>query len=138
MKTKLEHSSVFFFGGILYSLIEILWRGYTHWTMTAVGGICFLLLYGINHRLKGRSFLWRCLIGAGIITAVEFAAGMVVNRILRLDVWDYSGMSFNLFGQVCLFFSCMWFVLCIPAYLLSTVIRRFFDGIEIDETGESA
>ncbi len=137
MKNKIEHISVFFFGGILYSFIEILWRGYTHWTMTAVGGFCFLLLYGINHRMKHRSFLVRCLLGAGLITAVEFAAGVVVNLILRLEVWDYSHMSFNLLGQVCLFFSCMWFVLCIPAYLLSTLIHKFFDRIEWEEGRES-
>ena len=137
MKRIIEHISVFLVGGILYSIIEILWRGYTHWTMTVVGGLCFLFLYLLNGRMRERSLLERCLAGAGIITAVEFVAGIVVNRILFLDVWDYSAMRFHLLGQVCLFFSCMWFALCIPAYLLSNMIRRFFDEIELDEIGES-
>ncbi len=137
MKAKIEHISVFLMGGILYSMIEILWRGYTHWTMTAVGGVCFLSLYVINNRMKHRRFLTRCFMGAGIITAVEFAAGVVVNLILKLDVWDYSNMQFNILGQVCLFFSCMWFALCIPAYLLSTAVHAFFDRIELEENRES-
>lgn len=138
MKRKIEYASVFLSGGIIYSLIEILWRGYTHWTMTLVGGLCFLLLYVINNRMTSCPLLKRCLIGAGIITVIEFAAGVVVNIIFGLDVWDYSGMSFNILGQVCLFFSCMWFMLCIPAFLLSTIMHTFFEGIDIGENRESA
>ncbi len=29
-------------------MVEILWRGYTHWTMTLTGGVCFLVLYGLH------------------------------------------------------------------------------------------
>lgn len=137
MKSKIEYTSVFLSGGILYSLIEILWRGYTHWTMTVVGGFCFLILYIINNRMTRCRLLTRCLIGAGIITTVEFAAGVVVNILFGLNVWDYSGMSFNILGQVCLFFSCMWFLLCIPAFLLSSTIRVFFESIDIEESRES-
>lgn len=137
LKTKVEHISVFFAGGVLYSIIEILWRGFTHWSMTAVGGLCFLLLYRINRRMGNRSLTVRCLVGSGVITAVEFAAGVVVNLLLRLDVWDYSNMKFNILGQVCLPFSCMWFALCIPAYLLSSLIHRFFEAIDLEEGRES-
>jgi len=137
MKRKIEHISVFLMGGILYSIIEIIWRGYTHWSMTAVGGVCFLLLYMINCRLKNRNFFMRCLVGTGIITVVEFAAGVMVNLILRLDVWDYSMLRFNILGQVSLLFSVLWFALCIPAYMLSTGIRVFFESIELEEDGEA-
>ncbi len=136
LKEKVEGLSVFFFGGIVYSFIEILWRGFTHWTMTVVGGLCFLLLYRINHRLARKRFFLRCLVGTGVITAVEFTAGVVVNLMFRMDVWDYSGMRFNLLGQVCPQFSLMWFFLCVPAFWLGAVIRRFFDGIA--EYGESS
>ncbi len=129
-KVGYEYGTVFLSGGILYSLVEILWRGYTHWTMTLVGGICFLLLYWMNGHMKGSAFLVRCLVGAGVITAIEFLTGLVVNLILKMNVWDYSGMPFNLLGQVCLFFSCMWFLLCIPAFWMSGVIHHFFAEIQ--------
>ena len=39
-----EASVIFVVGEIGYSLLEILWRGYTHWTMSLTGGLCFLLM----------------------------------------------------------------------------------------------
>lgn len=35
-------------GGFIYSIIEVLYRGNTHWTMFIVGGLCFLLVGWIN------------------------------------------------------------------------------------------
>ncbi len=130
LKTKIEYLSVFFFGGIVYSIIEILWRGFTHWTMTLVGGLCFLLLYWVNHRMARQRLFLRCLAGTALITVVEFVSGVVVNLIFRLNVWDYSGMRFHLLGQVCPQFSGMWFLLCIPAFFAGSLIRRFFAGID--------
>ena len=31
-------------GGLLYILIELAWRGWSHWTMFILGGICFINL----------------------------------------------------------------------------------------------
>lgn len=39
---------LFLIGGALYYCIEILWRGYSHWTMAVVGGICFVVIGGLN------------------------------------------------------------------------------------------
>ena len=35
-------------GGMLYMGVELLWRGRTHWTMGIVGGVCFVLIGGIE------------------------------------------------------------------------------------------
>ena len=35
-------------GGLLYTWIEMLWRGYTHWTMFLLGGGCFVVLGLLN------------------------------------------------------------------------------------------
>ena len=43
MLKKIEYICVFLSGGIIYSFIEVAWRGYTHWSMTIAGGICFML-----------------------------------------------------------------------------------------------
>lgn len=40
---------LFLIGGCLYYCIEILWRGHSHWTMAVVGGICFLVIGGLNN-----------------------------------------------------------------------------------------
>ena len=45
-----------------------------------------------------------------MITSVELLFGMVVNRQLHLNVWDYSGEQYNFQGQICLLYSNLWFL----------------------------
>ena len=105
-----EYFVVFASGGIIYSLIEVVFRGFTHWTMTLTGGAALLIIYITNI----------------IITSLEFIVGCIVNRGLHMKVWDYSGEKYNLLGQICPLFSVLWFLLCIPATLLSFFFRRRF------------
>ncbi len=124
MKKMLEFSTVFWIGGAVYNMIEVLWRGYTHWSMTLTGGVCFAAVYFLHVYALRLSFFARCLIGTAAITAAEFAAGCVVNLWLRWDVWDYSRVPFNLYGQVCLLYSFLWFGLCAAAAPLCRVLAR--------------
>lgn len=74
-------------GGLLYILIELAWRGWSHWTMFILGGICFVHLGLINEVLPWEMPLWQqVLIGAGIITVLEFLTGRVVNLWLGWGV----------------------------------------------------
>lgn len=126
-----EASVIFVVGEIGYSLLEILWRGYTHWTMSLTGGLCFLLMYSLNQRMAGSSLMKRCLAAALLITAVEFAVGCLVNLGLNWQVWDYGDWPLNLFGQVCLFYSALWFLLAIPTlWLCAYLKRRYFSPEE--------
>ena len=40
----IKYFILFGIGGIAYVVIELLWRGYSHWSMFALGGLCFLLI----------------------------------------------------------------------------------------------
>lgn len=122
-----EYIVVFASGGIIYSLIEVIFRGFTHWTMTLTGGAALLIIYIMNIKIKARSLILRCFAGCAIITALEFAVGCIVNRGLNMQVWDYSDEKYNVLGQICPLFSIMWFLLCVPATLLSFSFRRRFD-----------
>lgn len=126
MKIK-EFLMVYFIGSIGYRFIEILWRGETHWSMGIVGGICFLCMYGIDIRAKAPLYL-RALYSAACVTAVEFVSGLILNIGLGLDVWDYSNLKFNLFGQVSLLYSVLWYFLCIPAHYLCRIVRHRIFG----------
>lgn len=119
-----EYFVVFGSGGIIYNLIEVLFRGFTHWTMTIAGGAALLLIYIMNIKIKAQSLIIRCLAGSLIITAIEFIVGCIVNRGLHMDVWDYSDEKYNILGQICPLFSIFWFLLCIPATVLSSFLRR--------------
>ncbi|MBS6314451.1 MAG: hypothetical protein KH444_02665 [Ruminococcus sp.] len=115
---------VFLTGCFVYSLLEIASRGFTHWTMTLTGGLILTILYEMHVRLTGTPLWQKCLIGSVIITSVEFTVGVIVNIILRWNVWDYSDMPFNVLGQICLPFTVLWFFLCIPAYYVCRTISR--------------
>ena len=134
MIRKAEYVCVFLAGGVIYSLLELLWRGFTHWSMTVAGGVCVLLIHLFNHRLRKRSMALRCGVGCAVITAVEFSAGVIVNLLLGWNVWDYSAMYGNLFGQICPAFSCLWFLISFPACGFSSMVRRFFNAVEANET----
>ncbi len=126
MLKKSEYLSVFLLGGVLYGCLELLWRGYTHPSMTFAGGLCFLAIHLLNKRLGRWPFLLRCVLYSLLITAVELAVGLVVNRWLGLRVWDYSAVPGNVLGQICPAFTFLWFLVSIPASLLSQIVRRFF------------
>lgn len=108
----------FFLGGTIYVLLELLWRGRSHVSMFCAGGLALLLLHGLFLRFALPLFA-QCLVGGLVITAIEFVAGAIVNVHLKLNVWDYSKMPLNLYGQVCLPFSLLWCLLTLPISFLS-------------------
>lgn len=114
MKQIGGYGIAFLFGFFLYSMLEIAFRGYTHWTMALTGGIVLTVLYDMEQRLHAH-FLLRALLGALFITAIEFTVGVADNILMGWQVWDYSDTPMNLLGQICLPFSALWFLLCIPA-----------------------
>ena len=118
-----EAAILYTIGSLGYCLLELSWRGYTHWSMAVTGGICFFLLYQIDARFSRRTLFWRCFAGALAVTAVEFAVGCVVNLALGWGVWDYSRMPMQLWGQICLPFFLLWFLLCIPVLGVTGVLR---------------
>ena len=124
-----DYSVICLIGSVGYSLLEILWRGFTHWTMAATGGLCLTLLYRLDQKHSREGLFLRCLKGATLITAVEFLVGCLVNRLLTSQVWDSSSSFGNLLGQVCPLYSLLWFFLCIPVYRLTGSLRQLFRRI---------
>ena len=100
------------FGGVGYGLMEVLWRGYTHPSMVITGGLCFAMICEINARYAHRSLLVRGAMCALGVTCAEFCVGMLVNRVLDMQVWDNSGEWLHLFGQICPLYIGLWFGLC--------------------------
>ena len=131
MKALMKLLTLFLAGGLIYILIEMLWRGHTHWTMFLVGGICFVLVGLIN---EGFTFemplVFQMVISMFVITAVEFIAGYIINIRLGWDVWDYLELPFNLMGQICLPYMGLWFLLSALAIVLDDYLRYWLFGEE--------
>ena len=84
-----KNAVLFYLGGCIYMALELLFRGRTHGSMFLAGGACFLLLGLLGRarpRLPGPLLP---IAGALIVTAVELAVGLAVNR--DWTVWDYRG-----------------------------------------------
>ena len=85
--------------------------------MFFAGGTCFLLL----GKLKTLPPWLKAVTGSGIITAVELAVGLLVNR--NFSVWDYRGMPLNFLGQICLPYTLLW----MPVALAGAESYRFLE-----------
>lgn len=129
MRVFLKYLFLFIVGGAVYYSMEMLFRGYSHYSMAILGGICFIACGLLNEILSwDTSLLLQGLIGSGIITVLEFLTGVLVNIILHLNVWDYFNMPLNVLGQICLPFSLLWVIIAIGAIILDDYIRYcFFD-----------
>ena len=125
MKKLLIHIPITAIGGLTYMGIEILWRGHTHWTMGVLGGVCFALIGLLDEVQDHPPMLLQMVQGAAIVTALELLVGLVVNRWLGWDVWDYSDMPGNLWGQVCPQFAAAWLVLSWAAVKLENLMHRW-------------
>lgn len=124
MKTGVgKYIIIFGLGAFIYGAIEVIVRGYTHWTMALTGGAVMALFMLIN-RSRDVNILLRCLLGALVITSLEFAVGAVVNLGLGWNVWDYSEKPFNIMGQICPLFTLGWFALSLPGFMLCTAVEK--------------
>ena len=126
MQTLVRSIMLFVVGGLGYGLIEILARGYTHWSMVIAGGLALLILDTVFTTF-GRHYplIVKCLIGAAVITLIELGIGYFVNIRMGWGVWEYSSQPLNFKGQICLLYSTIWFALTVPITWLSNLMHRF-------------
>lgn len=107
----IKYAGLFTIGGIGYGTLEILWRGYTHYSMLIAGGMVLCAAYFINSKNKKSSLILRALAVMLFIVTVELVFGLIFNILLGMRVWDYSDKPLNFFGQICLSYSFLWFIL---------------------------
>ena len=124
IKTILKLIILFIIGGTIYVSLELLFRGRSHISMFILGGLCFVTVGGINNYISWEMpLILQMLIGAVIITTLEFITGYIVNIKLGLNVWDYSNQPFNIMGQICLSFSFLWMLISLIAIVLDDYLR---------------
>lgn len=111
-------------GGLIYGGIEILWRGYTHWTMILLAAVISIPLDAFNESIGWDwPLLKQALVGGTVITLAEMAAGLVLNVWLGLHIWDYSQMWGNLLGQICPQYWAAWVLLAGVAIVVFDWLR---------------
>ena len=109
-----------FFG---YGLLEVIWRGRTHPSMSLAGGIAFCVFSIIAEKLKPLNFVYRCIAGGIFITFLELIFGIIFNIWLKTDDWDYSMFRFNYLGQICITYSVLWCLISAPVIIALGLIK---------------
>lgn len=96
--------------------VELMFRGYSHYSMFVLGGGCFLLIGQLGRLRPCLSLALRTLLGAAICTFGELLFGMLFNQ--GYTIWDYRDQPGNFAGQICPLFTLLW----VPLSLLAIVI----------------
>lgn len=131
LKRLREYFFLWTLGGILYYSFEMIFRGFSHWTMFVLGGICMVFFAIQGRAVRWRDPLWKQVIRCTLfVTACEFITGLIVNKWLELGVWDYSDQPLHLFGQICLPFAIIFSGLCAAGIVLSGYLLYWLFGEE--------
>lgn len=134
MRILSKYLVLFAVGGGGYYTIELLFRGYSHWSMFMLGGICVILCGLLNEGdRKNMPLSIQMMLSAVIITALEMDIGLIFNVWLEMGIWDYSYQPFNILGQICPLFTVFWFFLSLIAIILDDYLRYFLYGEEKPE-----
>lgn len=111
----------FLLGAVGYCGLELLSRGYTHWSMGLTGGVCLVALWLIWQKSR-RGVVTKAVIGATVITFAELCVGLLVNVWLGLSVWSYAAEPYNFMGQICAKYFIVWFFLCLMVMAIMDII----------------
>lgn len=123
-------------GGTIYFILEVIWKVFTtperiSWTMLVIAIILSIPLERCGAELPWEMPLaLQSLICTCVVTVTELAAGIVLNILLKLDIWDYSALWGNFMGQICPLYTVIWYVLCFAFIPIFDLIRWSIEGGE--------
>lgn len=113
-------------GGSIYYGIELAYRGFSHWSMFLLGGICMIFISKQGQWCQWKDPLWlqvsRCTL---FVMCSEFITGLIVNKWMKWGVWDYSQLRYQIFGQVCLVFTAIFAVLCLLGIGICRLLEKY-------------
>lgn len=127
MISKKISEGIFFatLGGSIYYGIEMIVRGFSHWSMFCVGGLVFLFCIFQGIEMKWKEGLCIQVLRALVVTvSLEFMTGIVFNKWMHKEIWDYSDQPFHLWGQICLPFMILFSGLLVMAIFLGGVLSN--------------
>lgn len=125
MKRIIKYSTLFIVYGLIYFIIECLYKGkLSDWRMFVLAGFIGIIIGLINNLFDIKTdFILQCIFGMLIATLSEAIGGFYWN----LHVDAYLGLLFSsvsfIGGQINLFFSLIWMFLSGIVIILDDVLR---------------
>ena len=120
----IKYAGIFIIGAVGYGALEVIWRGYTHYSMLLAGGLVLMGAYFINDLHRGASLILRWAAVTLLILTVELVFGLVFNLVLGMGVWDYSDRTINFYGQICPLYGGLWVLISALVCVGLEVFRR--------------
>ena len=130
--------TIFAIMGTLYMAIEVTYNailsnawsliGHSSLWMFPVGGALSVALGEIKRRFPGIVRPLQVLLGATAITAIELLSGLFLNKLLGLDIWDYSKSNINFVGQIDLVHSTCWILISPLVFWMDEAIDHYIFG----------
>ena len=132
MRSLLRSVVLWVYGGALYYLAEVIYKtaighqAEISWTMLVLGAIVSIALDRCNEHLPWEMpLLLQALLGGLGITAAELLAGLILNKRFGLNVWDYSALPCNLWGQISPRFTLLWIAVAGVGIVVFDWLRYF-------------
>lgn len=102
-----------------------------YWTpIYGLGVIVIMIVYqamkGFIENSKLKKFVSIFLIGAVLISALEYIGGIIIETLFHVIFWDYSSMKFNIGKYTSLEMACVW---GIASVILIYFIKPLLDKI---------
>ena len=120
-----------------YGTKQISMIGFSSVYMCVIGGFlgCLLGKFNeINFIKCNINLFFQSVIGMIIITLFELISGYILNIKLGFRLWDYSEYPINFIGQISLFRSILWFLICPLVFWFDDSIRSIFLNKTIKES----
>ena len=128
---------LWFWGGTVYFLMEVAYKTATghperiSWTMLVLAIVLSIPLERFGAELPWEMpLMLQSAICTVAITATELVAGLILNVWLGLGVWDYAHLPLNLWGQICVPYSLLWYILCLIFIPVFDWLRYAVEGGE--------
>ncbi|MGC4019848.1 MAG: hypothetical protein QM793_11895 [Muricomes sp.] len=131
MKKLSEYLFFWTLGGTIYYTFEMVFRGFSHWSMFVLGGLCMVFFAQQGLWMKWEDPLWLQVIRCALfVVSAEFITGIIVNKWMGWNVWDYSDQVFHVFGQICAPFAILFSGLCAMGIFLTGYLLYWLYGEE--------
>ena len=134
MKYLVIISTLFVIGSLLGWIIELFFRrfvsqkkwvnpGFLTGPYLPIYGFGVVVLYAVSNiplgiELKAVDIIVRIIIIGFGMTFIEFIAGLIFIKGLKIKLWDYSDRKGNIMGIICPLFSLVWLVVGSLYYFL--------------------
>lgn len=135
VRKHLLNMLLWFWGGTVYFFIEVIWKTATNhperisWVMLVVAIILSAVLERFGNYSEWEWPLWhQAILSTLAITVVEFITGVICNIWLGMNIWDYSNLPFNVYGQICPQYCLVWLVFSFVFIPVFDWMRYIIDG----------